>query len=76
MAEEEKCKTAFQAGTLKLNFVPFGLINVSEAFQGLMKRCMEDINMRDCLIYLIDIVVFSSNFEEHLWGLKVTIWHD
>ena len=31
---------------------------------------MGDMNLRDCLIYLDDIVVFSSTFEEHLERLE------
>lgn len=31
---------------------------------------MGDMNLRDCLIYLDDIVVFSSLFEEHIERLE------
>ena len=31
-----------------------------------MKRCMGELNLRDCLIYLDDVIIFSSTFEEHL----------
>lgn len=31
---------------------------------------MGDLNLRDCLIYLDDIVIFSSTFEEHLHRLE------
>ena len=31
---------------------------------------MGDMNLRDCLIYLDDIIIFSSNFEEHLEKLQ------
>ena len=27
---------------------------------------MGDLNLRDCLIYLDDIVIFSSTFQDHL----------
>ena len=69
VAEEDKCKTAFQIGTLgfyKFNRMPFGLCNAPATFQRLMERCMGDMNLRDCLIYLDDIVVFSTTFEEHI----------
>ena len=31
---------------------------------------MGDMNLRDCLIYLDDIIIFSSTFEEHLERLQ------
>ena len=71
--EDDKAKTAFQAGPLgffECNRMPFGLCNAPATFQRLMERCMGDINLRDCLIYLDDIIIFSSTFEEHLGQLE------
>ena len=31
---------------------------------------MGDLNLRDCLIYLDDIIIFSSTFEEHFQRLQ------
>ena len=70
--EEDKEKTAFQVGTMgfyELNRMPFGLCNAPATFQRLMERCMGDLNLRDCLIYLDDIIIFSSTVEEHLQRL-------
>ena len=67
--EEDKHKTAFQVGGLglyELNRMPFGLCNAPASFQRLMERCMGELNLRDCLIYLDDVIIFSSTFEEHL----------
>jgi transposase InsO family protein len=72
MKEEDKKKTAFQVGPLgfyECNRMPFGLTNAPATFQRLMERCMGDLNLRDCLIYLDDIIIFSSTFEEHLQRL-------
>ena len=69
LKEEDKPKTAFQVGTLgffEANRMPFGLCNAPATFQRLMERCMGDLNLRDCLIYLDDIIIFSSTFEEHI----------
>ena len=71
--EEDKPKTAFQVGSLgfyEFNRMPFGLCNAPATFQRLMERCMGDLNLRDCLIYLDDIIIFSSTFEEHLEHLE------
>ena len=68
-----KMKTAFQVGTMgfyEFNRMPFGLCNAPATFQRLMERCMGDLNLRDCLIYLDDIIIFSSTVEEHLERLE------
>ncbi|MEW8544528.1 MAG: reverse transcriptase family protein, partial [Candidatus Thiodiazotropha sp.] len=73
VSEDDKPKTAFQVGTLgfyEFNRMPFGLCNAPATFQRLMERCMGDMNLRDCLIYLDDIVVFSSTFDEHIERLQ------
>ena len=69
MKEVDKAKTAFQVGSLgfyECNRMPFGLCNAPATFQRLMERCMGDLNLRDCLIYLDDIIIFSSTFDEHM----------
>ena len=73
LEEDDKCRTAFQVGNLgfiEFNRMPFGLCNAPATFQRLMERCMGEMNLRDCLIYLDDIIIFSSNFEEHLEKLQ------
>ena len=65
----DKPKTAFQVGTMgfyEFNRMPFGLCNAPATFQRFMERCMGDLNLRDCLIYLDDVIIFSTTFEEHL----------
>ena len=71
--EADKAKKAFQVGSLELceyNRTPFGLCNAPATFQRLMERCIGDLNLRDCFIYLYDIVIFSATFEEHLERLQ------
>ena len=73
LKEADKAKTAFQVGSLgfyECNRMPFGLCNAPATFQRLMERCMGELNLRDCLIYLDDIIIFSSTFEEHLERLQ------
>ena len=68
-AGREQVMTAFQVGNLgfyEFNHMPFGLCNSPAIFQRLMERCMGEMNQRDCLFYLDDIIFFSTNFEEHL----------
>ena len=71
--EADKAKTAFQVSSLGFydcNRMHFGLCNVPATFQRLMERCMGDLNLRDCLISLDDINIFSVTFEEHLEQLQ------
>ncbi len=73
LREEDKQKTAFQVGSIgffEANRMPFGLCNAPATFQRLMERCMGDMNLRECLIYLDDIIIFSSDFGEHLRRLE------
>ena len=69
LKETDKAKTAFQVGSLgfyECNRMPFGLCNAPSTFQRLMERCMGDLNLRDCLRYIDDIIVFSSTLRNTL----------
>ena len=73
LREEDKAKTAFQVGNIgfyECNRMPFGLCNAPATFQRLMERAMGELNLRDCLIYLDDIIIFSDTFEQHLDRLE------
>lgn len=69
MEEADKEKTAFQVwgiGFFECNRMPFGLCNAPATFQRLMERCMGDLNLKDCLIYLDDIIIFSKDIDSHI----------
>jgi hypothetical protein len=71
--EEDKHKTAFSLGPMgfyECNRMSFGLTNAPATFQKLMKNCMDDLHLQECLIFLDDILVFSRSFEEHLTRLE------
>ena len=73
IAEEDKCKTAFTVGPLgfyECERMPFGLTNAPATFQRLMESCMGDLYLTYCLLYLDDIVVYSSTYEEHIKRLE------
>ncbi len=74
--EEDIPKTAFRAGTGGLYEylrMPFGLSNSPATFQRLMEAIMGDLNYNSILLYLDDILVFSSSFEEHLLRLEAVL---
>ena len=73
VAEEDRHKTAFSVGPLgfwECLRMPFGLFNAPATFQRLMESCMGDLHLTYCLLYLDDIVVYSSTYEEHLIRLS------
>jgi hypothetical protein len=73
MAEEDKAKTAFTAGSLgffEFNRMPFGLTNAVASFQRLMETCLSSCLPSQCLAYIDDVVVFGHTFEEHLLRLE------
>ena len=70
--ENHKERTAFTVGPLgfyEYNKMPFGLSNSPATYQRLMEECLGDYNMKICVIYLDDLIIFSSTFEEHLQNL-------
>jgi hypothetical protein len=73
MEETHKERTAFTVGHLgffECHRMPFGLTGAPATFQHLMETVMGDLNMRKCLVYIDDIVVFSSTFTEHMSRLE------
>ena len=67
MEERDKQKTAFVSplGFYEWNRMPQGITNAPSTFQRLMEKCMGDIHLREALVFLDDIIVFSSSLEEH-----------
>ena len=69
LEESSKQYTAFNCGNLgfyEMNRLGFGLCNSPATFQRLMERCMGDKHLKECLIFLDDILVYSKTFEEHI----------
>ena len=67
MAEEDIPKTAFicHRGLYEFVRLPFGLSNAPSQFQRIMNYVLRDYIGRTCLVYIDDIVVFSTTKEEH-----------
>ena len=68
VAEKDKMKTAFCTpfGLFEFNRMPFGLCNAPSTFQRLMERMFGAQHCQSLLLYLDDVVVFSSTVDEHL----------
>lgn len=74
MEEESKHYTAFLTpwGLYEWNVMPFGLNNAPATFQRLMQFVFHGMLFEEVLIYLDDIITFSTTFEEHLERLERT----
>ena len=75
MDENDIEKTAFVTpfGLFEYTRMPFGLCNSSATFQRLMQRCLGDQALESLLVYLDDIIIFASNFDEHLQRLETVL---
>ncbi|KAL1277560.1 hypothetical protein QQF64_024233 [Cirrhinus molitorella] len=73
--EGDKHKTAFCTpfGLFEWNRMLFGLCNAPSTFQHLMERLFGDQRHQSLLLYLDNIVVFSSSVAQHLERLEVVL---
>lgn len=64
--EADKPKTAFVCplGFWEFNRMPQGVTNAPSTFQRLMEKCM-DMHLKDVLVFIDDLIVFSKTLEEH-----------
>lgn len=67
MCEEDKPKTAFVTplGFWEFNQMPQGVTNAPSTFQRLMERCMGDLHLKEVLVFLDDLIIYSDTLEEH-----------
>jgi len=75
MEVEDSDKTAFicREGQFKFKTMPFGLCNAGATFQRLMDMVMSGLAFEVCLVYLDDVIVFSSTIDEHFQRLTAVL---
>lgn len=76
LEEEDKPKTAFATpigGLYQFTTMPFGLCNAPATFQRIVEKALEGLQWRIAVLYLDDIIVYSSSFEEHFADLELII---
>uniref|UniRef100_A0A8B9GTI5 ribonuclease H n=1 Tax=Astyanax mexicanus TaxID=7994 RepID=A0A8B9GTI5_ASTMX len=75
VAAKDQAKTAFCTpfGLFEFQRMPFGLCNAPGTFQRLMERIFGDQRFQSLLLYLDDVVVFSSTFSEHMERLRLVL---
>lgn len=66
-------KTAFNTENGHYEFLrmPFGLKNAPSTFQRVMDDVLRGLQNEICLVYLDDIIIFSTSFQEHLERLRL-----
>jgi len=72
MHPDDRQYTAFTAGCLgfyEWTRMPMGLVNSAATFQRVMEQVMGSLNLKTCLLYLDDIIIFSNTWETHLQRL-------
>lgn len=72
MNENDMEKTAFSTPFGHYEFVrmPFGLKNAPSTFQRLMNHVLRYHINRICVVYLDDILIFSTSLDEHIANIK------
>lgn len=75
VTEKDKMKTAFCTpfGLFEWNRMPFGLCNAPSTFQRLMERIFGSQHCQSLLLYLDDVVVFSSTVDQHMERLDAVL---
>ena len=73
MSSKDKEKTAFRTrkGLFEFNVMPFGLCNAPATFSRLMEIVLKSLHWTHCLVYLDDIIIFSSTVDQHLERLRL-----
>lgn len=65
-------KTAFstEGGHYEFKRMPFGLKNAPATFQRVMDNVLRGLQNETCLVYLDDIIIYSTSLQEHVERLK------
>lgn len=65
-------KTAFNVenGHYEYLRMPFGLKNAPATFQRVMDHVLRELQNKICLVYMDDIIIFSTSLQEHIQNLK------
>ena len=66
----EKTAFATHSGLYEFVVMPFGLCNAPSTFQRLMETVLRGLAQDICTVYLDDILVMGTTFEEHLCNLQ------
>ena len=70
--EEAQDKSAFvtRGGLWKWRVLPFGLCAAPSTFERLMEQALSGLQWKTLLLYLDDVIVFSTDFDSHIQRLE------
>jgi RNase H-like domain found in reverse transcriptase/Reverse transcriptase (RNA-dependent DNA polymerase)/Integrase zinc binding domain/Integrase core domain len=68
VAKDDRDKTTFTShmGTFRFTRMPFGLVNAPATFQRSMDVLLAPVLWSKAIVYLDDIIIFSSSMEAHI----------
>ncbi len=75
ICEGDEWKTAFIANSVHYKYLvmPFGLSNSPSVFQSFMNEVFNDMLNRFVLIYIDDILIYSTSLESHIQHIKLVL---
>ncbi len=75
VADKDREKTAFcsHMGLYEFLYIPFGLTEAPATFLRLMDKVLDGLIGKNCLVYLDNVIIFGSSFEETLANLKLVM---
>ncbi|CAF4586516.1 unnamed protein product, partial [Didymodactylos carnosus] len=70
--EKDRQKTTFvtSEGIYDFNVMPYGLSNAPLTFQRIINSVLGDLRWHKCLVYLDDIIVYSTSFKQHVTDIE------
>lgn len=75
LREEDRMKTAFisHRGLYQYKKLPFGLKNAPAIFQRMMDKLLGSLRWQAALVYIDDVIIFSSTWPEHIAHLRTIL---
>lgn len=69
-ADAEKTAFVVQNGHYQMKVMSMGLCNSPATFQRLADKLLVNLNWKQCIVYMDDIIIFAKSFDEHLIRLS------
>ena len=73
--EDARDKSTFvtRNGLWRWRVMPFGLCSAPATFERLMERVLRGLHWKSLLLYLDDVIIFSSDMDSHIERLEVVL---